>query len=26
LVVYADLVATNDDRCLEMAKRLKPLI
>ena len=26
LVVYADLVATNDDRCLEMAKRLKPFI
>ena len=26
LVVYADLLATNDDRCQEVAERLKPLI
>lgn len=26
LVVYADLLATNDDRCREAAERIKPLI
>ena len=26
LVIYADLLATNDDRCQEVAERLKPLI
>ena len=26
LVVYADLIATDDDRCIEAAERIKPLI
>ncbi len=26
LVVYADLLATGDDRCREAAERIKPLI
>ena len=26
LVIYADLLATEDDRCREVAERIKPLI
>ena len=26
LVVYADLLATEDDRCIEAANRIKPLL